>query len=364
MSIYSITIRGEEMSKYLKSKTGKKFMLVFGTRPEILKFAPIILEMKSRGMKPILVNTNQHYDKSLSSDFFKEFDLPDVNYLLTCDFEFDRVYYELQKIILSVDPDYVFVQGDTDTAFITALVCKDWNYKLIHRESGLRSFDRRMHEEKNRMVIDRLSDIRFVPTENAMANLRNCGMYNNNYLVGNTLVDSIETMLSKTDNRLFEGDYIYFTFHRAENLSNQVACQNVVENLLKLASKKKYYVVFSIHPRTFKVFNECGLITLLNSTGFTLIIDPVKYTDSLSYIRHAELVVTDSGGIQEEAGILGTPCVVLRKTTDRPELVDMKASVLIDPEKEKWKAFKFAKKWKHPYGQDVSKKIVDRMEKL
>ena len=320
----------------------RKFMFVFGTRPEIIKFAPVINEMKKRHMKFILVSTNQHFSKNMCADFLKEFKLPKLKYLLTCEFEFGKVYDQLQKIMLAEDPSYVFVQGDTDTAFISSIVANDLKYKIIHRESGLRSFDRRMHEEKNRMVIDRLSAVRFVPTENARVNLHNEGMFSTNFIVGNTLADMIELYDPKSRKPIVKGDYIYFTFHRKENLSKAQVLSNALINVDLYAKKKKMEVIYPVHPGVDNV--NCEFVkSICPRIKF---VDPFGYKDNLNVIAHSKIAITDSGGVQEEAGILGVPCVVLRKTTDRPELVELGASVLIDPEKEKWPEFKFKKKWK------------------
>jgi UDP-N-acetylglucosamine 2-epimerase (non-hydrolysing) len=330
-----------------------KYLFFLGTRPEIIKFAPVILEMKKRGMDHIVVFSGQHKDYNMCLEFFDEFGLSEPDYRYKGEFEVQPVKIWLKKLLRKIKPDYLFVQGDTDSAFCGTLAGVETGVKVIHRESGVRSFDRRMQEEKNRIMIDKLATIHFVPTKEAMKNLKEENI-KNNYLVGQTLVDGIKKMnISKTS---FGPPFILFTFHRKENLTVNIL-SNVFGNLAKY---KNAYAYFPCHPNTQNFILKNNIEVPEN----TRIAPPLDYSDLLFCIKHAKLVISDSGGISEESCILGTPCITLRKTTDRPECIRVGSNVLIDPSTEKWPKVKFKKKWKHPYGNNVAKKICDHLEKL
>jgi UDP-N-acetylglucosamine 2-epimerase (non-hydrolysing) len=328
-----------------------KIAFVIGTRPEIIKFAPVIIEFEKRKYNYFIIDTNQHKDYNMFQQYFKEFNLRKPKYKITKEFEIQPCKLELKKILKKEKPDYVFVQGDTDTAFAGVLAGYESGIKIIHRESGVRSFDRRMQEEKNRILIDKLSIIHFVPTKEAMANLKEENI-DNCYLVGQTLVDAIDIIL---DHNPIGVNSILFTFHRKENLTIDIL-KKVFYNLEKLKSN----IWFPCHPNTKKFIKNNFEYIPKN----IILHKPFDYSELLATIKDAPLVITDSGGIQEEAGIIGTPCIVLRKTTDRPELCKIGASALIDPRTKEWKIPKFKKKWKHPYGENASKKICNILEKI
>jgi UDP-N-acetylglucosamine 2-epimerase (non-hydrolysing) len=330
-----------------------KYVIFLGTRPEIIKFAPLMLEMTKRDFDYIVVFSGQHKDYEMCLEFFDEFGLRAPDYRYTEEFEVQPVKIWLKQLLKKIKPDYLFVQGDTDTAFAGTLAGYESGIKVIHRESGVRSFDRRMQEEKNRIMIDKLATIHFVPTKEAMNNLKEENIFIN-YLVGQTLVDGINHIMPKQKTPIDES-FILFTFHRKENLTVEIL-NRVFYNLKKF----KQEIYFTCHPNTrdFIYKNDIKL------PGNVVLYLPLEYKQLLLNIKNADLVITDSGGIQEESGIIGTPCIVLRKTTDRPELCDIGASFLIDPEQGIWPKAKFNKNWVHPYKKNVSKSICDILEKL
>jgi len=335
----------------------RKHIFIFGTRPEILKFHSIWKEMQKRKMDFILLNTNQHYDKNMLFNFFEELKMPKIKYQLTGNFELSQARFEIRKILNKENPRFCWVQGDTDSALAGTLASHDLFIPVMHRESGVRSLDSRMHEEKNRIMIDKLATIHFAPTIEAVKNLKN-EKIQNIFLVGNTLVDLIDMYRNRLKKKK-SSPYIYFTFHRKENLESYII-KKVMYNLNRYALLNDLEIIMPVHPHTKKVFMRIGGIDSLNIK----FIEPLGYVDNLNMIWNAEIVITDSGGISEEAGILKKKCITLRRTTDRPELCKIGANFLIDPESEEWEKPKFKGNWSHPYSHNVARQICDILQEL
>jgi UDP-N-acetylglucosamine 2-epimerase (non-hydrolysing) len=328
-----------------------KIAFIIGTRPDIIKTMPLIKECQKRKIDFVLIRSFQHKDDDMFNDFIKELGIPKVKYIYTGEFDLYNCPSYIYKCLKKEKPDYFIVGGDTDTALVGAFAGMNVDTKIIHRESGIRSFDRRMHEEKNRIFISKIAHIRFAPTELNRINLENEYITENVFVTGNTIADALKIFdLSDVKNK----GTALLTFHRKENIGQYKVCRNLINNLQGLDMT----VYYPIHPNTKKIFDNYGL----SFSGNFALHNPYTYKQTLIKIKESSIVYTDSGGIQEECSILGVPCVVLRRTTDRPELLQLGASYLIDPEKDMWEKPKFTENYEHPYGRSVAKKMVDILE--
>jgi len=324
-----------------------KFCIILSTRPEIIKLAPLIKIFKKKRIKFFIINTGQHYDKLLSKVFLKEFNIPKSKYTLNNPLKnnglyFDYVFSKIEKILNKEKPDSLIVQGDTNTALIGALsgeffkrknLNSKYKLKIIHIEAGLRSFDRTMPEEINRIIIDRLSDILFVPTNTDYKNLINENLVKNKkiYIVGNTINDAINLSLSKIKKndilkrtKLIKKKYFLLTIHRPENIKNHNLLKKIIINMEKLGNFYKNDIIFPIHLHTKKQLSNITYKKLKRLK----IIEPLGYYDFLKLQKECEIVITDSGGIQEEASILGVPCITIRNNTERQITIIKKVNVL------------------------------------
>jgi len=358
------------------------FALIFGTRPEIIKLSPIIRELEKRNNDFVLIHTGQHYSYEMDRIFFEELELPEPDYKLDVGLKAKThaeqtglMLIEVERILLKEKPKIVIVQGDTNTTLAGALSARKLNFiKIAHVEAGLRSYNWEMPEEINRVVVDHISDILFAPTEKAKENLLREGIPKTKiYVVGNTISDAVyhNIEIAKRKSRILErlglkkGRYFLLTLHRAENVDYKHRLKNILKGI-KLVKENfpEYDIVFPVHPRTKNRIREFELRNYLNDL---LVVDPVGYLDFLTLEANARLILTDSGGVQEEACILRVPCVTLRTETERPETVEIGANVVAgrDPKKilESVRAM-LAKdrNWENPYGVDVSQKIVTILE--
>ena len=343
--------------------------MIFGTRPEIIKFSPIIKEYEKRKLPYFVIHTGQHYDNSMSSDLFIEFQLPTPKYNLGLTNVPDMIT-SISNILVKEKPRSVMVLGDTNSTLAGALATNRQTritganpngtltkIPLIHVEAGLRSFDIVMAEEVNRMIADHLSTILFAPTDIAMVNLANENVGGKVFVVGNTIADVVHLVSAKSS------DCILVTLHRAENVDNE----DRLKNILMALEDMSLPVYFPIHPRTAKKMREFGMGTLDN----VQFMSPVSHKEMVQLISSAACVVTDSGGIQEEACILGTHCVTVRDTTERPETIQLGANVVVGMEtvdiiKGVTEALKLPKPaWRHhPYGVNVAERIVDKCQEI
>jgi len=353
-------------------------MLIFGTRPEIIKLSPIIRELEKRKENYILLHTGQHYSYEMDKIFFEELELPEPDYKLdigvkakTHAEQTGLMLIEIEKILIKEKPKIIIVQGDTNTTLAGALSARKLNsIKIAHVEAGLRSYNWEMPEEINRIIVDHISDILFTPTEKAKENLLREGIPENKiYLVGNTISDAVYQNLeiAKRKSKILENlrikkdKYFLLTLHRAENVDHKDRLENILEGIKFVKeSFPEYPIVFPIHPRTKNRIKEFRLEEYLRDL---LVIDPVGYLDFLMLEANARLILTDSGGVQEEACILKVPCVTLRTETERPETVEIGANIVAgrDPNNI-LKSAKFMltreRDWMHPYGKNVSQKII------
>jgi len=322
-----------------------KIAFIIGTRPEIIKMSPLIDEVDKRGIDYVLIHTGQHYDFEMSQQFFLDLELkePDYNIGVGSDSHGKQtaVMMEgIEEVLLSEKPDIVLVQGDTNAVLAGALVAAKLHIAVGHVEAGLRSYDKTMPEEINRMVADVCTNLFFVPTEDTAINLIFEGIKPADiFITGNTVVDACYRNLkiaSKSSNIMskldVEGDILSLTLHRAENVDDRERLENIVEALLKI---KGLTIVFPVHPRTVKTLKEFGMYSQLEEAPHIQMIKPIGYLDFLILQSNSKLMITDSGGIQEEAITLNVPCLTLRYNTERPETVHAGGNILVGSNTEK-----------------------------
>ncbi|MBT7611361.1 MAG: UDP-N-acetylglucosamine 2-epimerase (non-hydrolyzing) [Bacteriovoracaceae bacterium] len=307
-----------------------KLAMLAGTRPDIIKLAPIIKECLRRNISFKLIYSNQHYSSYLSSIFFEELSLPMPDYFIDNSLPTNKQKEELAKTLKDQEIDYFMVHGDTNTALIGAMAACKTNVKIIHVEAGLRSFDLNMIEEKNRIIIDHLSNIHFTVTSVQNKNLLNENISNKSiHAVGNTIVDAVYDFLPEARRKssildklkIKDSSYYLFTSHRASNVDGR----NELIETLKLVESLSETTVWPIHPRTSKRIEDYKLSIPEN----VIILEPIGYFDFLIVLENAKLVITDSGGVQEEAYLLKTPCMTIRNSTERPETLAGDANVLV-----------------------------------
>lgn len=329
-----------------------KWLIVAGARPNFMKIAPLIREIKKLNVRnnciiPILVHTGQHYDKTMSEIFFDELKIPrpDINLGVGSGSHGEqtgKIMIAFEKVVIEQKPDLVIVAGDVNSTIACALVAAKLHIPVAHVEAGLRSFDRSMPEEINRILTDQISDFLFTPSKDADENLLKEGISADKiYFVGNIMVDSLKSILhhisKSTIFSLLDGilhqkskecNYAMLTLHRPSNVDSKYILERELACFEDLS--KKLPILFPIHPRTVKKINEFGLshkITWLDDDYKLLSgqnnsnvygIHPLGYLDFVALMAKARVVFTDSGGIQEESTVLGVPCITLRENTERP----------------------------------------------
>lgn len=328
----------------------KKIISVVGARPNFMKVAPIhrAFAEYNDGYKHIIVHTGQHYDKKMSGDFFEALELPDPDFFLGVGsashaVQTAKIMVEFEKILDEVQPDLVLVVGDVNSTIACAITAVKKGIKLAHVEAGLRSFDRKMPEEINRIITDSISDYAFVTEESGRSNLIKENFPKENiFSVGNTMIDSLFYALPKADRSdihkelaIKPKEYFLVTLHRPSNVDEEMQLKGLLEVLSEFAADSD--VVFPMHPRTRNNIVKFGLEKYLRIDRLK-ITEPAGYVDFLALMKNAKLVITDSGGIQEETTALQVPCVTLRTSTERPVTCEIGTNMLTDPEPEKAKA--------------------------
>lgn len=315
---------------------------VLGTRPEIIKLAPVIHRFREAGVATDVVHTGQHYSYSLNESFFEVLGLSDPDFHLDVGSDSHgaqtgAILEQCESIFQNEEYDLVVVQGDTNSTLGGGLAAvKLPGIDIAHVEAGLRSFDLKMPEEINRKITDVCSDLYFVPTEETAKNLRNEGITDGVHVVGNTVVDAVlrhselarerSTVLS--DLGVDSDEFILFTGHRQENVDDERVFTHIVDQLSRIGEERT--VIYPIHPRAEERAREFGIYGRLDDA--VDLVDPLPYLDFLSLEDNAKIVITDSGGVQEEAIVLGTPCITIRDTTERPETVREGGNLLVDPD--------------------------------
>lgn len=349
-----------------------KICILLGTRPEIIKLSPVIRFCQKQDLDYFIVHTNQHYSENMDRVFFEGLYLPSPKYNLDIGSfaqgeQTGRMLIEIEKVLLKENPDIVLVQGDTNTVLAGSLAACKMNIKIGHIEAGLRSYDRSMPEEINRIMTDHVADYLFCPTEKQRDILLGEGIGNEKIVVtGNTIVDAVleaKNLIHKKileNNNLTEHKYILVTMHRPSNVDTKEILFKHLENISRLAKDHNLGVIFPIHPRTFKNIKEFNI----KIPGNIKTIDPVEFLDLLSLEFYSKIVLTDSGGILEEACILGVPTLNVRENTERPECVEVGASKTVGSNysllKEGYDYFiHSSKEWVHPFGLNPTQKIMD-----
>jgi len=317
---------------------GLKVFHIVGARPNFMKVAPVMSALKSRKhVVQILVHTGQHYDANMSDVFFEQLGVPapDVNLAVGSASharQTAEIMTRFEPVLLEHRPDVVLVYGDVNSTVATALVCAKLGVHVGHVEAGLRSFDRTMPEEVNRLVTDQLADWLFTPSEDGDINLQREGIATEKvFRVGNVMIDSLVKLLPAAErmNRTgFPERYALVTLHRPANVDEGAGLKRILLSLLEVSQDLS--VVFPAHPRTRKRIADFGL-----HAGQLQIVDPLSYLEFLGLQSHATVVITDSGGVQEETTYLGVPCLTLRENTERPITVSLGTNILVgrDPDK-------------------------------
>ena len=347
-----------------------RIAILLGTRPEIIKMAPVIRECqrKRRELEYFVLHTGQHYTYTLDRIFFDQLDLPAPRYNLDVGSgshgqQTGKILLGVEKVLMKSRPKAVLVEGDTNTVMAGALAASKLDIKIGHVEAGLRSYDRSMPEEINRVVADHVSDYLFAPTSTSQMNLLAEGIPPQKiYVTGNTIVDSIYQNLKIAQRKvdvladlgLKSKEYFLVTTHRQENVDSQERLSAIIQGLELVGREYSVPIIFPIHPRTSKMVEKFGL----NLSGID-VMEPVGYLEFLQLEADSRLVLTDSGGVQEEACILGVPCVTLRDNTERPETLDVGANILVGAKPQQIldgvrQMLDMGRTWNNPFGDGTA----------
>lgn len=312
-----------------------KVLSIIGARPQFIKCAPLSRAIRKEHTE-ILVHTGQHYDSEMSDIFFKELNMPEPDYNLGVGSsshgeQTGKMLIEIEKILIHEVPNIVFVYGDTNSTIAGALAASKLNIKVAHVEAGLRSFDRTMPEEINRILTDHISTLLFCPTETAVLNLNKEGITTGVYNSGDLMIDALKYNLKIAEKKsavleylgLKSNEYIVSTVHRAQNTDSFENLSSIVNALCS----SDILIVFPVHPRTKKYLMRYGLWNKLCEK--VKVIPPLGYLEMLKLMAHAKKILTDSGGVQKEAYILEVPCITMRENTEWIETVENGCNVLV-----------------------------------
>jgi UDP-N-acetylglucosamine 2-epimerase (non-hydrolysing) len=312
-------------------KNMKTVMVVVGTRPEIIKMAPVVRALQKSKIPTTFVHCGQHYDYNMSQQFIEDLELPspDYAYKIQADspgVQTAKIIAYMDKLLRETEPAVVLVEGDTNSVLAAAVAANKLKMPIGHVEAGLRSFDLRMPEEHNRRLTDHLSNFLFAPTERAKANLKRESVWGKIYITGNTAIDAVIQHLAMAEKKSSILKKIRFekfalaTAHRAENVDDLP----VLKNFMKTFAESPIPIVYPMHPRTKKRLRQNKMYAQIMKNGNVQVLPPVGYLDFLVLMRKCELIVTDSGGIQEEATApnIRKPVLVIRLSTERPEAVE------------------------------------------
>ncbi|MGY5146763.1 MAG: non-hydrolyzing UDP-N-acetylglucosamine 2-epimerase [Candidatus Nitrosopumilus sp. bin_7KS] len=322
-----------------------KTAIIIGTRPEIIKLCELTKILNKKNSE--IVFTGQHYDYNMSLQFIKELGMREPDYKMkltklqntTTDraTQIGEIILKLAKIITKIDPDTVIVQGDTNTVLAASITSIKCGIPISHVESGLRSNDWRMPEEHNRIAVDHISENLFAPTKNARKNLEDENVHGKIFVTGNTSIDTIENNIHKIKKKsvlvVEKDEFVLLTLHRGENVDNPKSLLHITKALIS----SKTNIVFPAHPRTIKQLHKFGLYNKIKNSKNIQIIPPVGYFDMINLMKNCQFIISDSGGIQEEATApsIRKKVIVIRKTTDRPEAVKLGFSELVDVDAQK-----------------------------
>lgn len=357
-----------------------KIAVILGTRPEIIKLSSVIQELERENLNFFIIHTNQHYFPIMDKIFFMELGLPNFKYGLKIGSDSHgrqtgRMMGSIEDILQQEQVSHVIIQGDTNTTLAGALAAsKLLNIRVAHVEAGLRSYDRKMPEEINRIITDHLSNYCFAPTYNQKKNLLREGISSSHiYVTGNTIVDAVLKYLSKAEDKskilnklnIKPKRYILFTLHRPENVNFKEKLTEILYTIAQFSRLKKLPVIFPTHPRTEKQFK----ILQLKVPSEIIKISPIGFFDFLMLEYNSKIILTDSGGVQEEACVLNVPCVTIRENTERPETLEVGANIIGGFKKSSIiRAAKIMIErdcgWNNPFGDgNAGKKIVSILKR-
>lgn len=354
-----------------------KICFIFGTRPEIIKVAPIIKECIETNTPFITIHTGQHYSENMDQVFFTGLQLPAPDYNLKVGSashgkQTAAMLSGIEEILSSEMPTVVVVQGDTNSVLAGALAASKLHIDIAHVEAGLRSYDRTMPEELNRVLAGSVARYHFTPTLEAKANLLKEGVNEAHiHVVGNTIVDAVlqNRTIAASQSQIHEKiglkntPYSLITIHRPENTDFKERLEIIIDTLAEVSTQHNLSLVWPIHPRTQKQIEVFGLTSRLDDIEHLHVIEPVDFLDMLSLQQHSTVTLTDSGGIQEESCILKVPCVTIRNNTERPESVSVGANILAGCDRERIMAAVASiitsdRIWENPFGDGLSAKRI------
>jgi UDP-N-acetylglucosamine 2-epimerase (non-hydrolysing) len=325
----------------------KKVISVVGARPNFMKVAPIHRAFENyKNIEHFIVHTGQHYDKNMSDAFFQDLEMPHPKHFMNIRSgshaeQTAKVMVEFEKVILEEKPDLVIVVGDVNSTVACSLTAVKLHIPVVHVESGLRSGDRKMPEEINRIVTDSICDYAFVTEKSGKENLIKENYPEDRiFFVGNTMIDSQYFALPKLnessiieDLKLNRKTYVLSTVHRPSNVDNKEQLSDLLDVFEKISQKRT--VVIPMHPRTKNNLEKFDLQDKLDQLNNIVVTGPMGYLDFLNLMKNCDFVLTDSGGIQEETTALGVDCITIRTTTERPSTIEEGTNVLVYPNKEK-----------------------------
>ena len=328
-------------------------ILVVGARPNFMKMAPLYDELKKRNLPVILLHTGQHYDENMSAVFFEDLGMPEPDIYLGVGSashakQTAKIMIDFEEVCKKESPSIVIVAGDVNSTIACALVATKLSIPVGHVEAGLRSFDMKMPEEINRILTDRISNLLFTPSKDANLNLTKEGMNTDNIkLVGNIMIDSLVNNIEKSEisnihkkMNIEKGNYALITLHRPSNVDHEFNLSGIIEALESIG--KDIPIIFPVHPRTANMINDFGLDNRINQVPNLILTKPVGYLDFLALMKYSKVVLTDSGGLQEETTALGIPCITLRENTERPITVDEGTNTIVGNKPEN-----ILKEWKN-----------------
>lgn len=348
--------------------------IILGTRPEIIKMDSVVKECQKQRIRFFIVHTNQHYTKEMDAIIFENLGLPKPAYNLGVGsgihgLQTGKMLGAIENALLKEKPTYVLVHGDTNTTLAGALAARKLNIPVGHVEAGLRSFDHTMPEEVNRVLVDHMSDFLFAPTQSAKANLLKEGIPSKKiFVTGNTVVDAFKNYRARVDGneRVFHThsvrprEYILATVHRPSNVDDKKAFLNILTAFGRIHAQTKFPIVYPLHPRSKKMMEQFRIPC---PAGVRLTA-PLGFFDFMTLQKYARLILTDSGGIQEEACVAGVPCVTLRFNTERPESLAVRANILAGNNRKTivesaMKMLRRKRTWENPFGDGkAAKRIV------
>lgn len=361
----------------------ERVAVVLGTRPGIVMLSPIIRELERRDLEYFVVHTGQHYSPNMDRQFFEDLNLPDPHYKFEhvqhCQYHGEQTAEMLkgcEQVFLKEKPKVVLVGGDANTNLAGALAARKLHIRVGHIEAGERSYDWRMPEEHNRVLIDHISDFLFTTNEKGRQNLQKDGVLGQIFITGNPIVDAVHQNLKIAEeiSRILEAinleDHNYFvlTLHREENVDIRERLEGVLKGLQEVGTHFQIPIIFPAHPRTLRRLQEFNLLKRAQAVKHLRIHEAIGYLDFLKLIAHAQLVFTDSGGVQQESCILRVPCVTLRDNTEWTETLEIGANTLAGTDPKRIVAgaeemVRASRAWPNPFGDgQAAKRILDIIE--